>query len=135
MSIRCSLMGHVFSKRFLFNTGLDYLVCNHCGKSFRLYRDQDFEEMCEEHKWEEVFWDSRAWFEIKFWAGIILMLCMVIALIIVPVSLADKAKCTSHARLGIPTEWQFWISCMAKHPEFGWIPVDRYFEIANLYVK
>lgn len=76
--------------------------------------------------------------EIKTYLSLILAGIVLLALIFAPFVgfdvLLNYNSCKRYESMGIPVDWDFWGGCMANHPEFGWLPINDYFQTLNLNV-
>ena len=109
------------------NHPVEAFICERCEE------EQRYKEHFHNNYWQE-FWED--------WGDIIKVFGTAIAVIAVGILLIaglgtwySFSICNSYIDVGIPARWTgFWTECMAEHPKFGWVPVDKYFEILNLYV-
>lgn len=128
MKISCNVFGHKFVK----NTGNDVryytkYICKRC-KTTAEY---------ESEIWEDTFWKSDTWENIKVIsigigviAGVLLVLFGILGGIM---SIQSYFTCTQYKDMGIDVIWKLWTGCMANHPKFGYIPIEEYFKTLNLY--
>ncbi len=89
----------------------------------------------EEDKFKDTFWKSDTLDTIKFWTAAVLTVASIASAIILMGYFVDNSTCNQYKNMGIDVIYNFWTGCMANHPKFGWIPVEKYFEVLNLYVK
>lgn len=125
----CYFFGHSFIKN---NDNLrrryDNFVCKHC-KEYYVEEEKFFSK----YKWSETFWNSATWDIIKIIGIFVLIIAAFLLLVAAIMSITTYNTCQQYSKLGIDTIWNFWTGCLAKHPEFGYIPVDEYFKTFNIY--
>lgn len=124
----CYWFGH---KKFELNKSPDRsnyhpYICPRCKETYQ-YSDTS--------KFEDTFWKSDTWDTIKMITCGIISILGAIFIIYAILTLFSIPSCIQYAKMGIETKWNFWTMCMAHHPKFGWVPVDEYFKILNLYTK
>lgn len=86
-------------------------------------------------KYIDTFWRSDAWDTIVSWFKVILVVLIILLIIVGIIYWISNSTCIQYKNMGINVLYNFWTGCMANHPKFGWIPVEKYFEVLNLYVK
>jgi hypothetical protein len=136
----CQVFGHKFPEKLPENIPPGYgnvscirKGCNgdmsvHCKDS-----QKDYDARVSHSKYEDTFWTSDAWSNIKIVLLGILAAFGVLALIVIPAIILNKLSCNSYAKfVEVPVQWNFWTSCMAKHPQFGWMPIDEFFRNVNV---
>lgn len=119
MKRNCVIFGHapgvVITMR-----GYHRIECPACGDYY-------------ENKWEDSFWKSSSYAVERIFMAIAAAFLVVILLIIVLKIWFDWNSCNTYHSMGVPSQWNLWVGCMAEHPKFGWIPVEDYFRVINLY--
>ena len=126
MNLTCNLRGHDYEEY----------------KEEKTYRYRGYSHYCSRcenptdspnvDKWDNTFWESTEWQVLKIVSAYVLGTFAVILLIFWLAVFASKSTCNSYAEMGIDVQWNFWTSCMANHPKFGWVPVAEYFKILNV---
>ncbi len=124
---KCYIFGH----EYVVNKGNNYgrystHICKYCGHTTGEPKAS---------KWDYTFWQSDAWDTIKTWTIGLLIFTGVVFGIVYLFYWMNSTACTQYKSMGIDVMYNFWTGCMANHPKFGWIPVEKYFEVLNLYVK
>lgn len=80
------------------------------------------------------FWDF-----LKFIGQVAILLAVLLALVFGSAIAVDRISqsysCQQYSDMGIQVHYNFWTGCMARHSQFGWIPVDEYFKTLNLNVQ
>lgn len=124
---KCYVFGHEYVVNKGRNTSRygDY-ICIHCGHTT---------DDPETSKWDYTFWQSDSWEIITFWFKVILVIIAIILTFCGIYYFIDSNTCNQYKNIGIDVMFNFWTGCMANHPKFGWIPIEKYFEVLNLYVK
>lgn len=90
---------------------------------------------CKEHHSSEIYFTDSFLSSTWFIALTILTCAIFIVGLVFFLSLwSDKMTCISYAKYNIEVSWSFWNGCMAKHSQYGWLPISKYFEIMNLFV-
>lgn len=102
-----------------------------------MFRCPDCEELFDD-RFEDCFWKSEEFEFLRMllmvFLGMALILFIIFLITTLIGSLTSLAKCNSYLEMGVNTQFNFWTGCMANHPKFGWVPVEKYFEIINLYI-
>lgn len=130
MNLVCQIIGHDFG---LVENGT-YAECKWtgCKESHRHYRNDSLEETQKSYKFHNTFWDSAGLEVIKIISGAILGIAVLFVLVSIPLFLMGRATCNAYSGMGVDVLWNFWTGCMAKHSEFGWLPIEQYFNSLNL---
>lgn len=117
---KCYVFGHTFEetpKREYYK-----FACTQCERK---------SDNPKSEKFENTFWESNEWEIIR---ATLITLVVFAVLLFTIVSLRNHA-CMIYQELQINTMYNPWTGCMAKHQVYGWVPVEKYFEILNVIVK
>lgn len=91
----------------------------------------------EEEKWDSSFRTGNIRLFLDNWGIVFVAIGVVLGFLLmlsVPFVLAEYAACSKYVEMGVPAKWTgIWTGCMAEHPQFGWVPVDNYFQIIGIY--
>lgn len=127
MNKNCKWFGH----KFIENKKESFFkyVCSNCQRLANYPENEKYDDV-----WWTEFWDEYKTIisSLLLFIAIFLIVFGIVALLAIT---TEKATCNSYIAMGIPAKWTgIWTGCMANHPKFGWIPVQKYFEIINLYL-
>lgn len=106
-----------------------------CGMVLsRRESEERFRDIVKDKKYNNTFWDSDAWDYTKIILLIVGLIVLILLCGLVPTVITTKSACTVYAQQGIEVMYNFWTGCMANHPDFGWMPVDEYFNTLNVRI-
>lgn len=122
---KCYVFGHTFKELPHHRYYYKY-ECTECE------RKTDNPEV---ERFEYTFWDSNTWETAKFILTSLLTIAVAAYLAVSLGNFINSISCMKYQELGIDTIYSFWTGCMAKHPVYGWVPVEEYFKILNVIIK
>lgn len=90
-----------------------------------MYRRQDYYRR---NRFRELWEDNR-----EIIIMVLTLIFIVGGFLSLPYFIGKNSCLTYINKFNVDAVWNFWTGCMAKHPQFGYLPIDEYFRVINIY--